>query len=61
MRYSFFSAFVLLLSVAIVGSFAQAEAQITIRKIDESTLDEIMGGKDNRIVVAFMADSSICD
>ena len=55
MRYSFFSAFVLLLSVAFAGSFAQAEAQITIRKIDESTLDEMMGGKDNRIVVDFMA------
>ena len=55
MRYSLFSAFVFLLSFAFAESFALAETQITIRKIDESALDELIGAKNNRIVVDFMA------
>jgi thiol-disulfide isomerase/thioredoxin len=55
MRYSFFSAFVLLLSFAFAESFAQAETKIIIKKIEESAMDEIIGAKDNRIVVDFMA------
>lgn len=55
MRYSFFAAFVFLLTVVFAEFFVQAETQVTIRKIDESALDEIIGAEDNRIVVDFMA------
>ena len=54
-RDAFHYAIVFLLSVVFIVVSVQAETNVTIRKIEESALDEIIGAKDNRIVVAFMA------
>ena len=55
MRYSFFYAMAFLQFVVFTHHSAQAETNVTIRKIEEAALDEIIGANDNRILVAFMA------
>jgi thiol-disulfide isomerase/thioredoxin len=54
-RYSLFYTFVILSTVVFADFSAQAETTVTIRKIEELAMGEIIGAKDNRIVVAFMA------
>ena len=55
-RYSFFCAVVALLAFTFPAFSASAETTTTtIKKIEESAMDEMLGAKDNRLVVAFMA------
>ena len=54
-RYSLFYTFVILSTVVFADFSVQAETTVTIRKIEELAMGEIIGAKDNRIVIAFMA------
>ena len=55
-RSAFFYAVVALLTVIFPANYASAETTTnTIKKIEESAMDEMLGAKDNRLVVVFMA------
>ena len=44
-----------LVSVTIAGAGSEAPAGVTVVPIEESKLDELLGAKDNRLVVCFLA------
>ena len=54
-RNSFFVIHVIFVFVIFTGIVAQAGAGVTIERIEESVLDELIQAKDNRLVVTFMA------
>ena len=54
-RNRFFVFHLIFVFVIFTGIAAQAGAGVTIERIEESVLDELIQAKDNRLVVTFMA------
>ena len=42
-------------AVLFFGALAQAQAGVTVKRIDEAALDRLMQARDNRLLVSFMA------